>query len=198
MAAAKIVEHAEAVAGFVGQLGSPAAMKVLEAQRHALGSMLAGATLTVTEASAVVAAIKKVPFSEGDRSALLSMVVDRSSGHPGAVGRSKLQDFGAISSYLSSAEWGGLLAERTPAAQKLDDLMAIAVRLQLRHPSETTFQSLTAVFLLSSEGGFTKAMSLSPQLKLSSLQHLKKVFKAERKSERKASNTNKNKNNMLG
>ena len=104
MAAANIVAHAEAVAGFVGQLGSPGAAKVLEAQRHALASMLAGATLSVAEASAVVAAIKKVPFSEGDRPALLTMVVDRSSGHPGAVGRSKLQDFGAISSCLSSTE----------------------------------------------------------------------------------------------
>ena len=94
-----------------------------------------------------------------------------------------------------------MLAERTPAAQKLDDLLSVAVRLQLRHPTGT-FQSLTAVFVMASEGGFTKAMSLSPQLKQSSLQHLKKVFKAGHRWERTASNTHKHnfikhKNSMI-
>ena len=180
MAADKIVAHVEAVASFVEQLSrnKASAAKVLEAQCQAMTTMLSGATLTVAEASAVAAAIHKVPWSEADRSMLLGLVVDRSAGTSAAAFRSQLQDFAAISSYLSSAEWGTLLAERTPAAQKLNDLVAIAVRLQLRHPSEGTYQVLTAMFLMCSEGSFSKAMNLSPQVKLSSLQHVKKVFKA--------------------
>jgi len=78
-----------------------------------------------------------------------------------------MQDFRAFPEYLTGEMWQALTTERTTAQARIDLLLGHAAKLQLRCPSEATFQRIGAVFLTCSEG-HDRAFALTPHLRYNS------------------------------
>ena len=133
--------------------------------------------LTVLEAGRILRSLEGIPWPDGARESLTSLIAERSMSPQimPCAGRSKMQDFRAFPEYLTGEMWQALTTERTTAQARIDLLLGHAAKLQLRCPSEATFQRIGAVFLTCSEG-HDRAFALSPHLRYNSLQNLKIVF----------------------
>jgi hypothetical protein len=175
-----LASHCEAVRAFVEQLGDTSgARKILVAQKKHIEQRLEQIPLTVQDAGRILRSLEGIPWPDGAREALTSLIAERSMSPQilPCAGRSKMQDFRAFTEYLTGEMWEALAKERTTAQARIDLLLGHAAKLQLRCPSEATFQRLAAVFLTCSEG-HDRAFAMSPHLRYNSLQHLKSCFKA--------------------
>lgn len=178
--AEQLTLHCQAVQTFVQQLGdSPGARKILLSQRTHVEQRLQELSLSVQEAGRVLAAIESIPWPAGAKEGLTSLIAARTAAPPvfSASARSRLQDFRALSDYFTEEQWAALLNDRTSAQSKLDMVISQAVSLQLRNPSEFTYQRLVALYLACTEG-YSKAVGLNAQVKYNSVQHLKRCFRA--------------------
>lgn len=175
-----LVAHLDALAELANQMGGAAA-NILQAQRAYIAQQIEATQLSVADAAAIATAVSKVPFGKGDRDHLFGLLAARTA--PGAEGagsansRVRQQNYAEIASYFTASQWEVLRSDREQASRKLEEVVQQAAQLQLRCPTESTLQSMTGLFLLVSEGA-GRASGLAPRIKLESLRHLRRVFKA--------------------
>ena len=92
------------------------------------------------------------------------------------VGRTKAQNWEAISQYYTMETWHALSDLRVLEASKLDLVLDVPRALGLRFPSETTFQVLATMHCLATHGP-DRTKSLSMDAKLAFFRHVKATFK---------------------
>ena len=126
--------------------------------------------------SKVVAAIAAVPWPAKTKEHLTEFVAQRASKGVAASGRPKLQDFVRLPHFLTSEVWC-VLQNDGEAESKVEQLAVFAASLGLRHPTEATFQMMTALVLVSRTGSPT----ITPSQKYASLQHMKRSFRSLQK-----------------
>jgi len=183
MAAEALVVHINAVQGFLAQAkGSKSTEKILNAQRVHIEQALASVVLSPSEATRTVAGIRSLSFSPAVLESLTELVSERVALSPSPVaGRSKLQDFRTLAAFYTSEHWTRLLSESTTAGCKLNLLIEHSMVVGLRHPNQTTLQTIVGLYIGSTEG-IAKGSAMSAPLKYSLLQHAKMLLRSKTKS----------------
>ncbi len=173
-----LVKHLEAVGAFAEQIKRTRAFEdVMKAQKVHFEQLLCSATLSVTDASNVAAALQKIEWPQGYLGELLQVVAKKTlEGGATAVARCKLQDYRSLVHYFTSKLWDILGDNRAGSHSKLEVILQHASALGLRNPTEGSVQTLTGLLLVASEG-LAGASALTAASKYQTLQHIKKVMK---------------------
>lgn len=176
-----LVAHLEALAALVVQVGGGGgvATGILRAQKVHLEQQLETMRLSIADASSLVSALDKISWPKDHRDQIVRLIAERTTtdGVTHSGGRCKQQDFTNLGAYFTAQQWAVLSSEREQPGRKLEEIVHQSLLLQCRSPTEGTLQTMTSLFLASSEG-MSKATTLLPRFKHESLRHVKKVFKS--------------------
>jgi len=168
--------HLAGVRAFLAQIpDGPAKQKVLGARRKHVEACLLTSSWCVADAAKVAAALPGV-FGDSETQALLAVLADRTASVTAVTGRSKLQNYTALPAYFPKEAWQLLLSDRASSQTKLDCIIGHSIRLQLRHPTESSFQVLAALYIAASDG-LSNGTAMAGSLKLAVLRQIKRAFK---------------------
>ena len=151
-----LVAHIEALAAFVAQVGAGGGVmtNILRAQKVHLEQQLGTMHLSVADVSSLVSALDKISWSKDQRDQICRLIAERTTteGMTHLAGRCKQQDFTSLGAYFTAQQWALLASDREQPGRKLEEIVHQAVLLQCRCPTEGTYQTMTGLFLASSEG----------------------------------------------
>jgi len=156
-----------------GAAGHEAASRL---QKHALIATTNRSTIASddrAELSCIVAAMK---WHGSDRDDVLQALLVEPCCTP-SRSRRTLQQYFAVTEYLTRSEWDSLIAEKNTATTKIDIIVNRCIRLGLRRPTEHTLKLLTSLWLAVSEAPERLAAMPTSQ-KVDSARYFKACFKA--------------------
>jgi len=176
-----IIHHLDAVRDFLANVTNEVAKRnVLAAQRAVLQSMLQRSELCMADAARVLNAVKALSLDDETTAMLTELLADKAcamSATESTVVRARLQNYAAVTEYYPEAAWQMLLDANVAASAKLDLILGQCEALQLRSPTEGTWQVLTALLLLVTDGP-VKAVSQPAAMRHGTLQTVKKRFRS--------------------
>jgi len=179
----EIISHLEAARDFLQSLkGQSVYHGTLAAQGEAIRNSLEAADIDIMHAGRIAGLIKSIGWDDALVENMIMLLGTAGTKKlEAAVGkRNGLQDFRWITGYFTRHEWGDVfLSGDAPSTVKLDLVAARACQLKLRNGSEPTFQTLTALWLASSEG-LDAALNQDGLMKHHGFRHVKKIMKARR------------------
>ena len=147
-----------------------------KAQHGQLETCIRNANITITDATSIVNALKKLP--EPDR--LIQAVMESlSDGRPeisALAQRKGLQNYVALPDYFTAKQWMTFANADVSARLKLDMFMEHLARLGLCCPSESTVQAIGAFYLMAIESEETRN-NMTPAMKLETAKSMKKKLK---------------------
>ena len=178
LAMASIALHLDAVRSFIDQIkGTKAFDDVIKAQKVHFEQLLSGSSLSMADAERVCVSLKSIQWPARVLEELLQLVAAKTlEGGTSITTRCKLQDFQMLMHYFTQEHWAMLTNDRLSSHHKLQLIIGHMHALGLRNATEATFQTMTGVFLVATDG-FAKLGSLLPNVKYTTLQHVKKTFK---------------------
>lgn len=133
---------------------------------------------TLPEATRCMTAMAKLQISEADLQSMESVcvaAVEHVDNSSSSCSRTALQDYCSVIDYFTEQCWESLLGQESHAF-KCDLILKHCKKLGLRCPSESTFQTLAALFL-SCCFGVEKAMQLGGDSKHETLKRMKMDYK---------------------
>lgn len=182
MEPARAVLHIEAIARFLEAAKSTSSADVLnnarEQQFSNVKRIIMECCLEGFDTAGLVKQIGDMGFSPDQHSELMQEVqhaIGRQS--PCALpARVKLQDYTSIGSYFTQSAWDFLLCPNSTHVAKMHTIIFQSCLLGLRNPSEATFQHMTAIYMLCTDG-LSKSLSQPPHARHETYMTLKTAFR---------------------
>ena len=168
-------EYLQCLRGPARHDAAVARLKVIREKIVAEGQM---GIFTLPDATRCMQAMAKLQISESDLQSMESActaAIDHPGNSPNSSCRTALQDYNNVIDYFTESCWNSLLGQGNHAF-KCDLIMTQCKSLGLRCPTETTFQTLTALFL-SCCFGVERASQLGGDSKFETLKRMKAKYK---------------------
>ena len=178
MAAAALRTRLEATHRLLTAMrGSPCFAEASAAQSDAVALSLVHSKLDVEESAGIAEQIRAVGWHGDDMKKPLAALAGSLKGTPiVGVGRRSMQNYTRFHNFLTEGLWSTLLNEEPSAEDKLALFVKHLLMLDLRVASEPTYQRITAMFLLCTEG-VDGSRNMLASAKHESFKHVKKELK---------------------
>ena len=154
--AVKLIEHCAAVKRFLDGVSDPAlADKARHGQLGVLLQLFKTTPMRFQEATEAQRLLQEMRWQPDDLSLLTNALMDAlpaltdkvSSGSSSSNSRRSLQDYTALASYFTHAQWVSLANTETPASQNMHMILEHAIKLGLACPSEGTMQHIGSLYV---------------------------------------------------
>ena len=150
-------------------VGKPGETEAREAQADRMLGRIRKAKISVEESPTLFAIVSECGFSKEVSGRLMTAIAQRAgAGEPS--NRQKLQDYTALASYFKQEQWDSM--KTGSAGDPLHTIISHGAQLGLRYPSESTWQLMTAIYLLV-QNTDAAANALAPSEKNMVLKHVK-------------------------
>jgi hypothetical protein len=186
---AMLLKHARAMVTYLLQLGEkqPSSSlfdKALRAQCDHICTLLASEPMDFSLSAELSEVLEQAPFTGEQKQKLEEHLVNcMPAGIAGiaAKGKTKMQNFEAVSSYYTAEQWTCLESGNLSEAYKTHILLDQAGRLGCKHASEPTFKTLTAMILLCTQS-YEHICVMTFEDKVRKLRSVKAVYKRKVKT----------------
>ena len=171
----ELLKHIAAVTQYIDAMkkSSPAVYGQAVAQQEtALRTKISSMKLSLSDAAEAVKALPEVLLVLTD---IQKAVSCECSEGPKKLQRIALQDWSNFEHYCTDALWAKLLTKDVCQQAKIDSLVMHATRMGLQHPSESTYQLIAGMFLMTTSQ--EEALNMTAENRLQLLRTLKASFK---------------------